>query len=117
MLGYWPSPSPRQVPSRKLTGVRAGFSSVAIVDSMLGAENALEHLRLICRKSSSVDLSHSQSDLPLVGAVPSAYFLRISPFVSRATVFTSSLPTQYCSVPSVSRTSQAPCAPVAMRPA
>src|SRR3982074_1981770 len=36
MLGYWPSPSPRHVPSRKLTGVSAGFSSVATMDSMLG---------------------------------------------------------------------------------
>src|SRR6266702_7309505 len=36
MLGYWPSPSPRQVPSRKLTGISAGFSSVAIMGFMLG---------------------------------------------------------------------------------
>src|SRR6202165_1191853 len=38
MLGYSPSPSPRPVPSRKATGVSAGFSSVAIMGSMLGAE-------------------------------------------------------------------------------
>src|SRR4029077_7610151 len=43
----------------------------------------------------------------LVGAVPSACFFRISPLVSRATVFTNSVPTQNCSVPSVTRTSQA----------
>src|SRR5712691_13400453 len=36
MVGYWPSPSPRHVPSRKATGVSAGFSSKAIMGSMLG---------------------------------------------------------------------------------
>src|SRR5438445_10272800 len=63
-----------------------------------------EHLRLIRHKRTSAEVSHSRA---LVGAVPSACFLRISPLVCRATVFTSSLPTQYCSVRSVTRTSQA----------
>src|SRR6266516_27707 len=72
-----------------------------ILYSKSGAD---EHLRLIRHKRTSVEVSHS---LALVGAVPSACFLRISPLVCRATVFTSSLPTQYCSVPSVTRTSHA----------
>src|SRR5438876_1640738 len=66
-----------------------------------------EEFRLICRTPDSVDVSHFAADPTRLGAVPSACFFRISPLVCRATVFTSSLPTQYCSVPSVTSTSHA----------